>query len=130
MTSHPYPYQPQASAVAVNSEERNWGMLSHGIPLAATVLSAGTLGFVASLVMYVLAKDRSPFVRQHAANALNVQLTELLGLIISIPLMFVLVGFVTYPIVVVWAIVVHILGVVAANRGESYRAPFTIGFVR
>ena len=39
-------------------------MVAHVVPLAATVLSAGTLGFVGSLVVFLLYKDRGPFVRQ------------------------------------------------------------------
>ena len=64
------PQQPPISP----SEERTWGMLSHVVPLAAMVLSAGTLGFVGSLVIYLLYKDRGPFVRRQAANSLNIQI--------------------------------------------------------
>ena len=56
------------------SEERTTGMLAHGVALGATVLSGGFLGFVAALVMYLIYRDRGPFVRRHSANALNIQI--------------------------------------------------------
>src|SRR5688572_867853 len=56
------------------SEERTMGAIAHGVPLIAMVVSAGLLGFVGSLVIYMMYKDRGPFVRAHAANSLNVQI--------------------------------------------------------
>jgi len=56
------------------SEERTTGMAAHGVALAATVLSGGFLGFVAALVMYLVFRDRGPFVRYSTASALNVQI--------------------------------------------------------
>jgi uncharacterized Tic20 family protein len=96
----------------------------------AMVVSAGTLGFVASLVIYLVYRDRVPFVRAHAANAVNVQLTALIGLIVSGVLMIVLVGFVTYPLVVIAAVVIHVIAAMRANAGEWYDPPFTIRFVK
>jgi uncharacterized Tic20 family protein len=94
------------------------------------VVSAGTLGFVASLVIYLIYRDRGPFVRAHAANAVNVQLTALIGLVVSGLLMLVLVGFITYPLVVVAAVVIHVIAAMRANAGEWYDPPFTIRFVK
>ena len=79
------------------TQERTMGAVAHGAPLVAMVLSAGLLGFVGSLVIYLMYKDRGPFVRAHAANSLNVQIMTGIVLLISLPLMLVLIGFVTYP---------------------------------
>ena len=83
--------------------------------VSAMVLSAGTLGFIGSLVIYLLYKDRGPFVRQHAANSLNVQIMTGIILLISLPLMLVLVGFVTFPLALVWAGVLHVIGAIRAS---------------
>lgn len=85
-------------------------MVTHVIALGAMVLSAGTLGFVASLVIYLMYKDRGPFVRAHAANCLNIQIMTAIGLVISVVLMLLLVGFVTYFLVLAAAFVLHIIG--------------------
>ncbi len=114
----------QTSAPPLTAEqERNLGMLSHVIPAAALVLSGGTLGFVASLIIYLMYKDRGPFVRAHAANSLNIQIMTGIGLLVSIPLMLVLVGFLTFGIVLVAAVVMHIVGALKANSGEWWDPP-------
>ncbi|GAA2738796.1 hypothetical protein GCM10009867_31730 [Pedococcus aerophilus] len=111
-------------------QERNWATLSHVVPLVAMVLSAGTLGFVGSLVIYLMYKDRGPFVRQHAANSLNIQIITGIVLLISFPLMIVLVGFFTYGLALLFAFVIHIIAAVAANKGDWYSPPFTPSFVK
>ncbi|KRE44160.1 hypothetical protein ASG74_00610 [Knoellia sp. Soil729] len=112
------------------AQQRQWGMLSHLIPLIAMVLSAGVLGFVGSLIIYVMYKDRGDFVRQHAANSLNIQIITGIILLISIPLMFVLVGFATYGIALVVAFILHILGAMRANEGKQWTPPMTPRFVK
>jgi uncharacterized Tic20 family protein len=112
------------------SQERTLGTLAHAVPLIAMVASAGLLGFVGSLVIYLMYKDRGPFVRAHAANSLNVQITAAIVMVVSVPLMFVLVGFVTYGLALVVAFVLHLLGAMRANRGEWWNPPLTPRFVR
>ena len=119
---------PQASISP--AQERTLGAVAHGVPLIAMVLSAGLLGFVGSLVIYLMYKDRGPFVRQHAANSLNVQIITGIVLLISFPLMLVLVGFVTYALALVFAFVLHLLGAIKANNGEWWDPPMTPRFVR
>jgi len=128
MTSHPS-YDASAQPMSA-SEERTVAAAAHGVPLVAMVLSAGTLGFVGSLVVYLLYKDRGPFVRAHAANSLNVQIMTGILLLLSLPLMLVLVGFVTYGLVLVVAFVLHLLGALKAYRGEWWNPPMTPRFVR
>jgi uncharacterized Tic20 family protein len=111
-------------------QERSLGTLAHAVPLIAMVASAGLLGFVGSLVIYLMYKDRGPFVRAHAANSLNVQITAAIVMVVSVPLMFVLVGFVTYGLALVVAFVLHLLGAMKANRGEWWNPPLTPRFVR
>ena len=105
------------------------GMLSHAIPLVAMVASAGVLGFVASLVLFLIYKDKGPFVRENAANSLNIQITTGIVLLVSIPLMFVLIGFLTFGAALVVAFVLHVLGALKANRGEWWRPPMVLRLV-
>lgn len=122
-----YGVQPQPLSP---SQERTMGAVAHGAPLVAMVLSAGLLGFVGSLVIYLMYRDRGPFVRAHAANSLNVQIITGIVLLISFPLMLVLVGFITYPLALVFAFVLHVLGAVKAYNGEWWSPPMTPRFVR
>ena len=125
MTENPY----ARHGAMTPSEERTMGTLSHAIPLVAMVVSAGTLGFVASLILYLIYKDKGPFVRENAANSLNIQITTGIVLLISIPLMFILIGFLTFAAALVVAFVLHLLGAIKANRGEWWRPPMTLRLV-
>lgn len=110
--------------------ERGWGTITHVGTLAATVLSTGTLGFVGALLVYLGFRDRGPFVRAHAANAVNIQIMTGIVLVLSFPLMLLLIGFVTYPLALVYAVVMHAVGAVKANNGEWWDPPLTPRFVR
>ena len=125
MTENPYARPASVSP----SEERTMGMLAHAIPLVAMVVSAGTLGFVASLILYLIYKDKGPFVRENAANSLNLQITTGIVLLVSIPLMLVLIGFITFAAAIVVAFVLHLIGALKANRGEWWRPPMTLRLV-
>lgn len=130
----PYPqapdYRPGGGQAPMSpQDERTWGLIAHAAPLGAMLASAGTLGFVGSLVVYVLYKDRGPFVRAHAANSLNVQITTAIILVISLPLMLLLVGFVTFGAALLYALVVHVVGCIKAYNGEWWTPPFTPRFV-
>ncbi|WP_310527187.1 DUF4870 domain-containing protein [Nocardioides sp.] len=128
------PATPQGYAVQQQplspTQERTMGAVAHGAPLVAMVLSAGLLGFVGSLVVYLMYKDRGPFVRAHAANSLNVQITTGIILLVSLPLMLVLVGFLTFGLAFVFAFVVHVLGAIKAYNGEWWNPPMTPKFVK
>jgi uncharacterized Tic20 family protein len=96
-------------------------------------LGAIVLGPVIPLVVYALRARRSPFMRYHAATAVNLSLTGLLyalcclilgGLLLldSITVALVVVLFVGF---VIWVSMLRYLirGVIAANRGERYEVP-------
>lgn len=131
-----YPGQPTAYGQQVldPAQQRQWGMLSHLIGLAAMIFSAGVAGFVGSLVVYLLFKERGDFVRQHSANSLNVQIMAGIGSLISWLLIATLIGaIIGVPLLIavnVWAFVVHIIGAVKANKGELWDPPLTYAFVK
>jgi len=112
------------------TEERNLGMIAHLVPAILLPLSAGTLGFIAALVIYLVYKDRGPFVRQHAANSLNVQIITAIVLVVSTALMIVLVGFLTYGLAIIVATVIHVVGAIKANNGEWWAPPLTPQIVK
>src|SRR6516165_9827521 len=107
--------------------------LADARPAMFGYLAAIFLGPLVPLVLYLIARRRSPFRRFHAAMALNLSLTGLLyalcclilcGLLLLDSLTVALV--VTIPVaLVVWLTVLKYLirGIGAANRGERYEVP-------
>jgi uncharacterized Tic20 family protein len=130
--TNPYAPPPAAAAQLTPQEERSWSIGVHVVTGAAMVLSAGTLGFVAALVVYLMYKDRGPFIRHHAANALNIQLTALVWAV-AVAVLGVLtigVGWFLFAAIPFAAGALHLLGAFAASRGEWTTPPLTIRFVR
>jgi len=123
------PVQPSYQVVPMApADQRTWAIASHLSPFLG--LLAGGLMFLGPLIMYLVFKDRGQFVRHHAAETLNFQLTMWIGLIISVPLILVfLIGFVLMGAILLLMLVCHILGAVAASEGREYHYPFTIRFV-
>ena len=111
-------------------DERTWGAIAHGAALVAMILSAGFLGFLGSLAVYIVHKDRGPFVRAHAANSLNVQITMAIWIVISIPLILLLgLGFLTLVAAPFVAGLLHVIGALKAYQGEWWNPPLTPRFV-
>ena len=92
-----------------------WSMFAH---LGGTFLS-----FFVPLVIYLAFKDRDPFVRGHSAQALNFHITLFIVYVVSIPLIFLIVGIFTLLAAAVSAVVFSIIAAVAANDGREYRYP-------
>ncbi|HET6693740.1 MAG TPA: DUF4870 domain-containing protein [Pedococcus sp.] len=120
-------YPQQGSAMLSPADERTWSIAAHLSPFLASFIG---LPFLGPLVIYLVFRDRGPFIRHHAAQALNFQIIVAIGLLISIPLMFVIVGFVTAAVIGVAAIVFQIVAAVEANNGKWYRYPMTPDWVK
>jgi uncharacterized protein len=102
-------------------------MLAH---LSAFVAAYVALGFLGPLVVLLVFGPRSAFVREHAVEALNFNLTWLIYICIAVILALLLIGI---PILIALGIAYLVFVVVAAvraNAGEHYRYPVTIRFVR
>ncbi|HJR89938.1 MAG TPA: DUF4870 domain-containing protein, partial [Aeromicrobium sp.] len=124
------PYAKSGTSTALTpDQERTWATVTHGIAGGAMILSAGTLGFVAALVIYLVYKDKGPFVRQHAADAVNIQLNALLWAIVGVILALVLIGFAILAVIPIVATVLHVIGAIKAYQGEVHWSPLTLRFV-
>ena len=127
-----HPVQPPGYAAPLTSEERTWALVAHVGTLVAAWFA---MGFICPLVIMLIKGNESPFVRRHAVESLNFQISLLiygtaallfsiftigLGLIIVIPL-----GIAA----VVAALVFLIQASIKAANGEDYRYPLTLRFV-
>jgi uncharacterized Tic20 family protein len=125
-------YAYPAAPGALTQTDRNWASASHWGTLVAAWLA---MGFLAPLLIMLTVGNQSAFVRRHAVESLNFQISVLiyglaaflftlftlgLGLLVVIPLALVF---------LVFALVFLIQGSVKAANGEDYRYPLTLRFV-
>ena len=125
--------QAAAAPAGYDPQARQWAMFAHLSALAAMVIG---LNFLGPLIIWAIKKDEDPYVRQHATEALNFNLSVFLyfvvGGIATFVLILVLVGLLLIPVLMAMGVAWIVLAIMAgmkANRGEYYRYPLTIRFV-
>jgi len=117
---------PTGGPLGTTSEERNWAVAAHVGSFVAAWLA---LGLLAPLIVLLAKGGESPYIRRHAVESLNFQITTLLVVVVGLILAFVLVGFL---VLIGWGIlylVVVILATVRASNGADFRYPFTLRLV-
>jgi uncharacterized protein len=108
------------------SEERNWAMAAH---LGSFIAAAIAMAFLAPLAVMLMTRGRSEFVRRHAVESLNFQISTLIYAAVSVVLIFVLIGLLLLTLLgIVWLVSV-ILGGVAASQGRDFHYPLNIRFI-
>ncbi len=129
----PTPETPQGGGLT--QEDRTWALASH---VGSLVSAWFAFGFLAPLLVMLLKSD-SPFVRRHAVESLNFQISLLIyglvGTVVAFVLTLATLGIgliVIIPVVAVLALIVLVLIIVAtvkASNGEEYRYPFTLRLI-
>jgi len=140
-TSAPPPPPPPSDhhSSGISADQRQWAMFAHLSAIAGAVLTSGIGGwgtFLGPLIIWLVKKDRMPFVDDQAKEALNFNITVAIvffalwvlvfvtlgiGLLIAIPAWFV--------IGIAW-LVFTIIAAIKANDGVTYRYPFTMRLVK
>ena len=135
MPGQPSPPPPAAYAQAAPprvgqlspGEERTWAGAAHWSALVAALL--GGLSFLGPLLVLLIQGNKSPYVRRHAVESLNFQLSLLIYALVSAVLILVLVGLFLLVVVGLMWLIFPILATIKAANGEEYRYPLTIRMV-
>ena len=106
------------------NEERLLALLSH---ILAIVPGIGILG---PLVIYLVKKNESPFVRDNALESLNFQLTIILLYILAGILVLALIGIFLFWVIRIMNAVLVIVATVRASEGQVYRYPVSLRLVK
>ncbi|WP_336923626.1 DUF4870 domain-containing protein [Aquipuribacter sp. SD81] len=120
--SQPGYAQPQQPGGVTQQDEKTWAMLGH--------IGGILISFVAGLIVYLVYKDRSAYLKQQGAEALNFQITVAIAYVAASVLSVIGIGLLLIPVVWIVAIVFGIIAGLAANRHENYRYPIAIRFVK
>lgn len=125
--------QPQAESGVVRNEPQAAGISDDDLNLAMLAHLLGVItGFLGALVIWLMNKDKAgkEFVNEQAKEALNFQITLLLGYILSMILSLVLIGLLLLMILLVAGFVLSIIAAMAARKGQAYRYPFTLRLIK
>jgi uncharacterized Tic20 family protein len=126
---------PPAGPTVARDDTRTWALVAHLSALPSMLVA---MAFIGPLLVYAMKKD-DPYVRRHAAAALNFQLSVLvyglgLGVLGVVGLATgVGVGLLVLPLLgalaIAWFVFICIAAV-KAGEGHEYRYPLAISFVR
>lgn len=104
-----------------SNDDKNIATVTH---LGGTVFS-----FVPALIVWILKKNDSAYIADQAKEALNFQITVLIALFIATILMWVLIGFLLYPVIWMVNIVFCIIAAISTSKGETYRYPLCLRLI-
>jgi uncharacterized protein len=103
-------------------DERTWALVCH--------LGGVFFSFIVPLVVMLTKGAESKWVKAHAVESLNLHITFFLVALISIPLMFILVGFCTMFASGIAMLVFGILAGMKGYQGGAYRFPYILRLIK
>ena len=106
-----------SNAPQVSKDEQNWAMGCHLAALSGFVIPFGNIV--------------GPLVERHGKESINFQITVTIGVLICIPLMFVLIGIPLMFIIGIGALILTIMAAVKVSNGDfDYKYPLTIRLLK
>ena len=123
-----YPVAPGG----LTQTDRSWASASHWGSLVAAWLA---MGFLAPLAIMLTVGNQSPFVRRHAVESLNFQISLLIYCAVAVLFSILTLGLgliVVLPVglaAIIAALVFLIQASTKAANGEDYRYPLTLRLV-
>jgi uncharacterized Tic20 family protein len=103
------------------SEERTWAMFAH--------LGTIVIYFLAPLIVMLTKGKESAYVRAHAVESLNFQITLIIVFCVAALLSIIGIGVVLMPLIAIAAVVLIVMAGIRAYQGEKYRYPVNIRFI-
>ena len=109
-------------------DERTWGMVAHLAALGFFVLPFGNI--IGPLIVWLVKRDHSAFVAMHAKEALNFNITVLIGALVCCVLFAFSIGILFGAVLGVFWLILTIIAALKANEGLAYRYPFSVRLVK
>jgi uncharacterized Tic20 family protein len=108
-------YQP-------TSDEKTLGILAHILTFVG--------GFIAPLIIYLVKKDESEYVRRQAIESLNFQISVVIYCVGCAILTLVIIGIFLLIALGILTFILTIIATVKAADGKIYQYPFTIRLIK
>lgn len=124
MSVPPEAVPPSPPAAGGASDDRNLAMLTH--------LSGILLGFILPLVFWLMNKDNpaKSYLTEESKEALNFQITVLIGYVVCMILTVIIIGAFLLPLVWIFNLVFCIIAALAVNSKGSYRYPIALRLIK
>lgn len=126
----------------LREDDKLWGMLAH--------LAGGLFGWLGALIVFLIKKDESPFLRHHTKESLNFQITMIIGWLVAIFVsccmgcggkmimigneiigyLIYLASSLPYMAVGVASLIMAVLQALKARNGEWSKYPFAIRLIK
>lgn len=88
-------------------------------------------GLIPTLIIwYFLRRGTSSFLDYHGKEALNFQITVFFAAIISMILIFAIIGMILFPLVILASVIFGVIGGVNALEGRYYKYPYTLRLIK
>jgi len=116
------PYIPPTYSAAPAAGDTTFASMAHWLGIL--------IGFIGPLIIWLTKGEQDKFVKDHAVEALNFQITLAIGYLASFILSFVVIGIVGYIALPILNIIFSIIAAMAANKGETYKYPFALRLVK
>lgn len=118
------------SSTAATGDEKTLAVVAHLSPIIAMVLTAGWVGILGPLVVWLLFRNRGGLVRNAAATSFNFNITiwvaNVIGWLCVVTIILLPIGLILIFIPGLLQLVFSILGALRASRGEQYKYPFQV----
>lgn len=118
---------PGEPGYGASDDERLWATLCHLSTFIGFVVPLAHI--IAPLVIWLIQKEKLPLVDDQGKEALNFQISMTIYYVVAALLMFLLIGCVLLPALLIFDLVVTIIAAVKANQGVAYRYPLCIRFI-
>ena len=117
----------------ITPDAKNMAIFAHLSSLLAMLLSLNTLSFIAPLIFWLIYKDKPgyEFTKESSRRAFNFNFSmwviNTAAFLLMVITLFIMspIWFLVVSVTGILMIIFHILGAIAANRGEMYDYPMT-----
>lgn len=122
MTDQNFSQSKEIKYTNVSSDERTLAILVHVLGIFFWIFPG--------LIVYLLKKDESPYVAEHAKEALNFQIAITIYYIIGIVLSLILIGILVLIVVGIMSLILCIIATIKASDNVLYKYPLSIRFIK
>lgn len=118
----PTPLQDQFQGYTPTEEERTWGLIAHS--------SAIFLSFLGPIIALLAKGNESKWVRAHAIEAINFNITLAIVYAVGTVLVMVVVGICILIPAGIASVILGVIAGVKAFQGHQYRYPLTLRLLK